>query len=339
MAYSNSKLATYTNYELEVNSNAREPGPISKITIHHMAGVMSPESCMQALKGHDSSCNYAIGPDGEIGCLCREARRSWCSSNRANDMVAVTIEVSNSSTGDDWPVSKASYDALINLCVDICVRNSIPRLIFDESDHQRSTLTMHSWFTSTLCPGPYLKRRFSEIASTVNSRLNEVSTGTNTPYDDPQLSTVTSRLEIVSAELVPADYIELTPEPGVYSRVGSDNILNVMCSKESNVRMFATVDNTYPEFGSGIEVRKGKIGITSNTHLRVAAYNEVKKLVSISSGTYLRRWTQPNAEPIDTVEETMRKKRVLSKRPYLISNDGVVKNLTLYSLQKIGIRR
>ena len=76
------------------------------------------------------SANYAIGNDGRIGLFCDEKDRSWCSSSAANDLVAITIEVSNSAYGDasGWPVSDAAYASLIKLCVDICKRNGIHKL-------------------------------------------------------------------------------------------------------------------------------------------------------------------------------------------------------------------
>ncbi len=43
---------------------------------------------------------------------------------------AITIEVSNSSTGGNWPVSATAWKSLVNLCVDICKRYNF-RLTYD----------------------------------------------------------------------------------------------------------------------------------------------------------------------------------------------------------------
>ena len=59
-----------------------------------------------------------------------EDKRAWCSSNSANDNRAVTIEVANCGGAPDWPVTDEAMESLINLCVDICQRNNIPKLLW-----------------------------------------------------------------------------------------------------------------------------------------------------------------------------------------------------------------
>lgn len=165
---SNSKLVNYT--KISPNSSART-AKIDRITIHHMAGNLSVESCASVFQNTDrqASSNYGIGTDGRIGLYVDESRRAWTSSNRDNDNRAVTIEVANSSTGGEWPVSDKALEATIALCVDICQRNGIKRLNY--TGDTTGNLTMHKWFTNTQCPGPYLEKKFPEIADKVNERL------------------------------------------------------------------------------------------------------------------------------------------------------------------------
>ncbi len=81
-------------------------------------------------KERQASSNYGIGSDGRIGLYVDEANRSWCTSSASNDNRAVTIEVANTVAKDPWPVSDAAYKSLIDLLVDICQRNGIPRLLW-----------------------------------------------------------------------------------------------------------------------------------------------------------------------------------------------------------------
>ena len=98
-----------------------------------------------------------------------EANRSWCSSNTANDNRAVTIEVANDEIGGNWHVSDTALAKLIDLCVDICQRNSIDRINY--SGDKSGNLTMHKWFAATACPGSYLESKFPYIAEQINARL------------------------------------------------------------------------------------------------------------------------------------------------------------------------
>ena len=165
---SNSPLVQYT--KLSPNYNPRN-NKIKKITIHHMAGVLSVETCgnIFANPSRQASSNYAIGSDGRIAMYVEEKNRSWCSSSPANDHQAITIEVANCEYGGQWRVSDYVLSRLIELCVDICKRNGIDRLNY--TGDTSGNLTMHKWFADTSCPGPYLSSKFPYIAEEVNKRL------------------------------------------------------------------------------------------------------------------------------------------------------------------------
>ena len=145
---------------------------VCKITPHHMAGKLTAKQCgnIFANKNRQASANYGIGYNGEIMCYVSEEDRSWASSNKVNDCQAITIEVSNSQNGEPWPISEASWEALVKLCVDICTRYSF-RLEYDGTPN--GSLTCHRMFANTTCPGKTLYDRLPELAETVNRILDE----------------------------------------------------------------------------------------------------------------------------------------------------------------------
>lgn len=153
-------------------SKGRSGYKICKITPHHMAGKLTAKRCGELFQNpsRQASANYGIGYNGEIICYVDENDRAYTSSNRANDCQAITIEVANSSTGGDWPISEASWNSLVNLCVDICRRYGF-RLSYDGTPN--GSLTRHNMFAATSCPGPYLQGRFPELVEVVNARLEE----------------------------------------------------------------------------------------------------------------------------------------------------------------------
>lgn len=167
---SNSSLVSFT--KISPNSTNPRNGKIIKITIHHMAGNLTVEQCGNgfANKSRQASANYGIGSDGRVGLYVEEKNRSWASSSRANDNVAVTIEVANDQIGGNWHVSDKALSKLIDLCTDICKRNGIKKLDF--TGNKNGNLTMHKYFAATACPGPYLESKFPYIASEVNKRLS-----------------------------------------------------------------------------------------------------------------------------------------------------------------------
>ena len=135
------------------NHSGSRYNSISKITIHHMAGNLSIETCGNVFlnPNRQASSNYGIGSDGRIACYVDEENHPWTSANWDNDDRAITIEVANSETGGDWPISQAAYASLISLCADICNRYGI----YPYYDGTPSaTLTEHCMFVATNCPGP-----------------------------------------------------------------------------------------------------------------------------------------------------------------------------------------
>ena len=172
---SNSKLVNYT--KLSPNYSSREGTKIKKITIHHMAGNLSVETCGNVFQSRKASSNYGVGTDGRVGLYVNESNRAWTSSNKNNDIQAVTIEVANDGGAPDWHVSDKALNKTIDLVVDICKRNGIKELKY--TGDATGTLTRHNMFTATLCPGPYLQSKFPYIAEEVNKRLKgETSSST-----------------------------------------------------------------------------------------------------------------------------------------------------------------
>lgn len=177
-----SKLVNVTR--LSPNCSSPRNHKIDRLTPHHTAGVLSVESALEwfSRTSTRASCNYVVGNDGRIGLCVDEANRAWTSSSGANDNRAITFEVCNSATGGNWPVSDKAFNALVDLCVDICQRYGKKKLLWIpdknkalayEPKADEMLLTMHQWFANTNCPGPYLGSKFPELAQRVTARLNQ----------------------------------------------------------------------------------------------------------------------------------------------------------------------
>ena len=169
---SNSPLVNYT--KISPNSDNPRCYPITKITIHHVAGNASVESLGRTFANpkRQGSSNYGIGSDGRVGMYVEECNRSWCSGSWSNDNMAVTIEVANDGGRPNWHVSDTALNKLVELCVDICKRNGIEKLNY--TGDTTGNLTRHNMFQATTCPGPYLQSKFPWIAEEVNKRLAPV---------------------------------------------------------------------------------------------------------------------------------------------------------------------
>lgn len=174
MAYTNSRLAKYKI--LSPFNSGQRTRSIDTITIHCMAGHGTAQSCGRLFQqaGKDASSNYGVDDNGEIGLYVEEKNVSWCTSSQENDNRAITIEVASDSYGECKVTDKA-YAATVKLVADICIRNSIKKLIWstnksDRMNHKNGcNMTVHRDYANKSCPGDYLYARMGDIAKRVNA--------------------------------------------------------------------------------------------------------------------------------------------------------------------------
>lgn len=197
MNYTNSPLICYT--QISPNRTSPRNHAIDTITIHCMAGNLSVERCgaVFAPKTRQASSNYGIGSDGRIALYVEEKDRSWCTSNKANDHRAVTIEVANDGGADTgWHVSDKAMASLIALAADICRRNHIRELKWQADKTlvgqiEKQNMTVHRWFAAKACPGDYLYNKHPYIAAEVNQILgasSDIASTTEAPTAKLQMT-------------------------------------------------------------------------------------------------------------------------------------------------------
>lgn len=285
---SNSSLVNYT--AISPNSSNPRNNKIKKITIHHMAGNLSVETCGRVFNGKNrqASSNYGIGSDGRVGMYVEEKNRAWTSSSPSNDNQATTIEVANDGGANtNWHVSDKAIAKLIDLCVDICKRNGIASLNY--TGDANGNLTRHNMFANTTCPGPYLQSKFPYIASEVNKRLNGSSA--SVPSNDISSKSVDELAkEVIAGKYGNGD----ARKSALGSRYGEvqarvNEILNgnkptptpAPQPTESNDDLLTLVKKTIRgDFGNG-DARKKALG---------SRYDEVQKQVNANLNAGLTRW-------------------------------------------------
>ncbi len=177
-----SPLAKY-GYKQTPNVYSQLRSGIKGIAIHCMAGNMRAEDALDwfAKSSTQAGCNYNIGSDGHITCSSDEEHAPWCTSNKTTDLNCMSIEVANIKGAPNWEVSDDAYNALIELCTDICYRNGIKQLLWKDSkelatsyQYDKQNMVCHYFFANKTCPGPYLHDHFGDIAEKVNTKLNNI---------------------------------------------------------------------------------------------------------------------------------------------------------------------
>ena len=164
---------------------------IDTITPHYMAWYTDAKTCCESFvpSGRQASANYCIGKDGEIWLNVEERNRAWTSYSSSNDNRAITIECANYMDAPRYgQLPDATWDSLVDLCVDICQRYGKKRLIYNgKVDYSNvgsdgMLLTKHKWFQSTDCPGPWLDYKFGDLAADVTKILGGLTPTPTPPF-------------------------------------------------------------------------------------------------------------------------------------------------------------
>lgn len=169
------------------NYTAKRKYKIDTIIIHCMAGTYDAKRCGQlfANKAREASSHYGVSSNGEIYQYVKESARAWTTGGEKTvngwtgamyDHRSITIEVSNTTLAPDYQVSAAAIQSVINLCTDICRRNGIKALIWQNNpnligDASKQNMALHRWFAKKSCPGPFLIGCMGNIALAVNQQL------------------------------------------------------------------------------------------------------------------------------------------------------------------------
>ena len=189
----------------ETNHWGKRKEKIRKIIVHHAAGVISAENLAKLFADpqRKASATYCIGYDGEIVQCLDEAITPGTSGSYQADSDAVTVEVSNSASGGQWPVSNAALKSLIKLSADVAKRNGIGKM------EKGTTLCWHSMYQATACPGPFLLSKMDYIAAEVNRMNGEEKEETKSAEDSDVHTVVSGETLSGIAKKYGTDYITL----------------------------------------------------------------------------------------------------------------------------------
>lgn len=180
----NSSLVTYTNLSKHHYSTKRSPSDVCRISPHcYVAQITAKRGCDYfATTDKDASANYVVGYDGSVGLSVSEEYGAFTTSDKDNDMQAITMEIA-SATVHPYQMTDKAYSKAIELMIDICKRYNKKKLLwFGDKDKtlnykpkdNEMVLTVHRWFANKSCPGDWLYNRLGEVAQKVTEELNKV---------------------------------------------------------------------------------------------------------------------------------------------------------------------
>lgn len=158
-----SPLADMSRRIPDVGRSSERLGKVSGVLVHHNAGVNAYGQATAA--GREVSAHYWITNEGDLLPNIDEDRRAWTSGHPAYPAGAladhrfITVEVSNSATGGNWPISTKAEDMLARLIGDVHRRYKLGTV----KRGTQSGVAVHRDFVGTECPGEYVMANLDRI--------------------------------------------------------------------------------------------------------------------------------------------------------------------------------
>ncbi len=247
--------ASASNYSV-----GRSGRTIDKIALHHMASVLTAEQCgsIFAKAGRGASSNYGIGNDGKKALYVDEANTSWANANWNANCSSVTIEVSNSQVGGNWPISDIALNSLIELMADIARRNNLGKLV------KGKNVVWHSMYCKTICPGPYMLSKIDYIIEEVNKINGHTSVQT----------TVNNNLEQIANEVIAGKWGNGEDRKNRLAKAGYDvNAVQNLVNQKLGVSVSKPNLKSIDEIAREVIQGKWGNGQERKTRLANAGYN------------------------------------------------------------------
>ena len=162
-----SSLVTQTHLADPSNYTAGRQDSIHGVVIHHTAGTSASGAWGWFQNPNSNASAHYVVCGSEIILCVPEEYTAWSVGDWAGNSCTISIEIVNSSTGGDWPVSSESLKTAEKLVAEIAKRYGWGKVKFGP-DSVYPTLSAHRDWSSTYCPGDYLYARMNEIADKAN---------------------------------------------------------------------------------------------------------------------------------------------------------------------------
>jgi hypothetical protein len=152
------------------------------VTIHHNAGVLSHDDVLNAWKTREASAHFDVDRNGAVAQYVDAHEYAWACGDTYGNQTSISIEMSNSTAGGDWPVSETTWREAARLAGWL-----FAHVIKARPDSK--TLVPHHYWYSTACPGRYMDGVFGQLISLAQQAYDSfVSGGTGDSMDEASIA-------------------------------------------------------------------------------------------------------------------------------------------------------
>lgn len=144
------------------------------VTLHHNGGRLSHEGVLNVWKIRPASAHLDVDGAGGVAQYVELNEYAWACGNTEGNQRSISIEMANSAVGGDWPVAEITWREAARLAgwIFATVIGARP---------SASNLVVHHRWKATICAGPFIDSKMSEIIAIANESFDYFRGGGSTP--------------------------------------------------------------------------------------------------------------------------------------------------------------
>ena len=143
------------------------------VTFHHNAGRLSHEGVLNVWKTRPASAHFDVDRAGAVCQYVKVNEYAWACASGEGNRTTISIEMANSSTGGNWPVSETTWKSAARLAGWLFAR------VIGHRPSKSNIFFHHDWY-ATSCAGPYMDSVEDELIAEV-VKAYEYFSGQSTP--------------------------------------------------------------------------------------------------------------------------------------------------------------
>ena len=121
------------------------------------------DACYRIWQNRPASAHYAV-EGKQVRQYVWDGNAAWATANTLGNHAGISVEVANLKLGPSWEIDEESWETAAMLAAFIHVAYGLGRPT-SKVGGRLGTLRQHSWFSSTACPGPHMKKIWPQVVA------------------------------------------------------------------------------------------------------------------------------------------------------------------------------
>jgi hypothetical protein len=146
----------------------------TSVTFHHNAGRLSHEGVLSVWQKRPASAHFDVDGTGSVCQYVKVNEYAWAVGDMLGNQRTISIELANSATGGQWPVSPTTWKAGARLAGWLFAKVIGVR-------PSKSNVFYHHHWSSTACAGPYMDSVYNQLLAEVIKSYEYFSSASRPP--------------------------------------------------------------------------------------------------------------------------------------------------------------